>query len=137
MTVRDIIDRYYDCVNRGDNRLRQRAQGAGRGHLRRRLDANVQVAELDRQLGFELADMDALATAPLVGSAATIWSTLAYRQGLGRIRSGHGGFRNRLQGGRINNSRSPSRVAFPSIRWRTARPSFVGASYRGRKTTCE
>ena len=75
--------------------------------------------------------------APLVESAATIWSTLAYRQGLGPIRFGHGGFRNRLQSGQTTNSRPPSRVAFPSIGCRTARPSFVGASHSGRKTTCK
>ena len=47
---------------------------------------------------------------------------------LGPIRSGHDAFRDRLQSGRITNSRPPSRVAFPSIGWRTARPSFVAAS---------
>jgi len=43
------------------------------------------VAELGRQLGFEVADMGALANAPLVESAATIWITLAYRQRLAMV----------------------------------------------------
>jgi len=67
----------------------------------------------------------------------SIWIALAYRQGLGPIRFGHGGFRNWLQSGQTTNSRPPSRVAFPSIGCRTARPSFVGASHSGRKTTCK
>ena len=132
MTVRDDIDRYCDCVNGGDQRPRQQAL-VGRGHRRRRPDAKVHVANL----GFELADMGTLANAPLVESGATLWITLAYRPGPGPIRSVHGGFRNRLQSRRIANCPPPSRVASPIIGWRTPRPSFAGASERGRKTTCK